>query len=119
MDWLEFGKVAVWPGVILLIVILGLLARRKISVEIANVGKLTLSSKEAGEKLSELFSEFDKVYKTLLKEEHRRFFRQVLDYEGTPPVKEMIPGFKRDSEEQLGMLRALRGLGLIAPVVRW
>jgi len=52
------------------------------------------------------------------------FFFELFNYKTPPTVVEAIPGFDRESEEwvkskkgkeDIGMLRALRGLGFIEP----
>jgi hypothetical protein len=67
---------------------------------------------------------YEKMYTKLLKEDHIKFYRTLLDFGRPPTVKEIIPDFNRESSdwresargrEVIGMLRALRGLGFIEP----
>ncbi len=131
MTYLEFFSLAITPLVVLMLGVLykGLLEKvvtsfQSIKVKLPAIGEIEMSSVEAGEKLSELFSEFYTIYNQLLKEHERSLFRKILSLDHQATVSELLPEFKRDKkwlesdigETQIGMLRAIRGLGLIAPV---
>ncbi len=117
--FVRIAEVAAWPVVVLILAVLYwkfITHRDRIEVSLPGGVQVQLSSKAAGQELSTLFREFHVVYRSLLKESERRLFRQFLACRGTPTVRDLLPNFSRESEEQLGGLRALRGLGLITPV---
>jgi len=136
MDFYQFLSNAITPVVALILGVLYkgvlenvLLNSRKIIVKLPVLGEIEVNSKEAGETLTELFLEFYSLFNQLLNDHQKQFFRDLLNKdlnrESQPTVKEMIPEFNRENPEWektdegeviLGMLRALRGLGLISPV---
>ena len=80
-----------------------------------------LAFEASGDEFAQLF---EKTYSSVLKKSHMKFFREIGRTSSPPIISEVLPGFDRDSKEWLesdqgtktiGMLRALRGLGLIEP----
>lgn len=121
MDYIGLAKIVAWPVVVLVLGILYLFSRKNVGVKLPNGTEIKMTGEKAGSSLAELFEEFLNVYNSLLTERHKELFREILAAEGEPTVGHMIPGFSRDSEENMTALRALRGMGLIRPAQgkRW
>lgn len=100
---------------------------KTIKLNIAGLGTINITAKEASDELSELYSEFYLTYNRLLKDHERALFTEVknkIDQGEVPAVKDFFPDFNRQDSDwrktkegsrALGTLRALRGIGLIAP----
>ena len=101
--------------------ILQLLGKDEVTFRVPGRPVFKLSSNQAAETLSSLFSEFLDVYRKLLKPEQKQVYGRLLACSEPPRVSEVIPRFSRDREDDLGCLRALRGTGLIRPEAdkRW
>jgi len=94
------------------------------TIQSAKKVKISLTGIEFEASGDEFALLFEKTYSYLLKKSHIEFFCKLFKYKNMPTVIEVLPGFNRDSEEwvnsdegkqAIGMLRALRGLGLIEP----
>ena len=86
--------------------------------------KISLTGIEFEASGDEFAQLFEKTYSNVLKKEHIEFFCNLFSFQHTPIVKEVLPDFDRASDDwkksdkgkqTIGMLRALRGLGLIKP----
>ncbi|CAA6807401.1 MAG: Unknown protein [uncultured Thiotrichaceae bacterium] len=118
MNLYEFLSSAFWPIVVL---VLGLIykksidQRKTVEVEFLQTATLRLGEKQAEGDVGALIKELNKVFDSRLKRKHKDFLIKLVESGGEPTVEEAIPEFDRTNPNQLGMLRALRGLGIIHP----
>ena len=92
-----------------------ILQKRKIRITLPGQASIEVSTEDAEQALSQVFTEFYLVFNKLLHPTHKEFFRTILNSEAKLRVNELIAEFDRNNKEHIGVLRALRGLGLIEP----
>lgn len=118
MDLYELIASSFWPLVAL---ILGIFykktidQRKTVTLNLLPGVEVRLGEKEAHGDIGELIEELYNVYNRALKKEHQVFFVKLLKYDRDVTVGAVIPKFDRNNKEHIGMLRALRGLGMIKP----
>ena len=113
---MEYLRYLAWPAVVLILGLVAVLKDRKLSITLPTGTSVSLSPKEASEKLTRLFRTFQSQYDTLLRPEHRDFFQEVLRRgDDLPIVRDLLSEEFERTPKQIGTLRALRGLGLIRP----
>jgi hypothetical protein len=86
-----------------------------VSFKIPNGPDIKLSSSDASKTFTALFAAFLAAYHDLLNPFQRGVYNQILTSEKPPIVSNIIPDFDRENKDHIGCLRALRGIGLIAP----
>lgn len=119
MNLYELISNALWPLVVLF---LGVFykkmidERKTVTLKFLPGVEITLGEKEANGELGDLIHELYNTFDKALKEDHQAFFIKLLKTDQNVSVNVAIPGFDRENKDQLGMLRALRGIGLIRPI---
>jgi len=107
---------------VIFLLVIALIFRKPISS--AKKFKISLTGIEFEASGDEFVQLFKKTYLSVLKEGHIDFFCELGNTKTVPVIREVLPDFNRGSKEWLesdkgmktiGMLRALRGLGLIKP----
>lgn len=117
----ELIKVLIWPGLIAILLwrfkyLIDNVVHRSNEVSVKAFGtEFKLTRTEATETLSAIFNEIESAFKKRLTADEKMLFLKILDFPKPPSVEDVLPDFKRE-EQQLKMLRALRGVGFINPV---
>jgi len=112
---------AYWPAIALACVVLfrkpinTILRERKIQLTLPNDISASITTETAKNTLTKLFTEFYVIYNSLLRPADKEYFEKILNSETKLHVRELIEDFDRENKEHIGVLRALRGLGLIQP----
>ncbi len=118
MNFYGFIAASFWPFVVLFLGIYykkTIDSRKQVSIKMLPGVEISLGEKEAKGNLGQLFSELYCVYNRLLNTRHKKFFINLLHRADPSTVQEMIPDFDRNNRQHIGMLRGLRGLGMIEP----
>jgi len=112
---LEMTRIAIWPLVAVIAVVLGVFHAGKFHLKTPAGFSFYFTRKEAKDLLQNFVESFLEVHNELLKEKHKHIYGALIKSDFPLKVKDVLPEFDRDNADQIGSMRALRGIGLIRP----